>query len=296
MTRVTVLIPARNGAKTLAQTLDSLVSQSCADFKVLLVDDASSDGTAALGRSYAGRLEIEVLSLETNAGVAGALNRGLARIDTELVMRLDADDIAMPTRVAKQLAFLDANPQVDVCSSWMEMFYDAPGHAPALLAKPVDDAAIKTAMIQYCAISHPAIMLRKSFFDDVGLYDVRFDFAEDYDLWCRGALLGKCFANLPEALTRYRQHDGQVGKQKQQLQYERDMLVKRKYLGALLGGQPAGHLPEFFSLITRFTTPEIAVTVLQQSMPLLLALGRKIHDPQLFGEIVAACIGRHLRT
>ncbi len=296
MARITVLIPARNAQATLAQTLESLVAQTFQDFDVLLVDDASSDGTADIARSFAPRLAISVLSLASNAGVAGALNQGLARIDTPLIARLDADDLALPTRLEKQWAFLEAHTDIDVCSSWMEMFYDpASGRASQILAKPQEDATIKTALLQYCAMSHGASLFRKSFFDDVGVFDVRLDFAEDYDLWCRGALLGKRYVNLPEALTRYRQHDTQVGQQKRQLQYERDLVVKRKYISALLGGDAPGHLAEFFSLLTAFTSKDIAIGVVQQSFPLLLKLGQRVADPKTFSDIVAGCLGRHLR-
>ncbi len=292
---ITVLIPARNAQATLAETLDSMVAQTFKDFAILLVNDASSDATVEIAHSYADRLAIEVLNLSENAGVAGALNQGLARIGSKYIARIDADDIGHPTRLEKQFNYLESNPQIDVCSSWMEMFY-ADGRATHILVKPPEDAAIKTALVQYCSMTHGASLFRKSFFDDVGVFDVRLDFAEDYDLWCRGALLGKCYANLPEALTRYRQHEGQVGTQKRLLQYERDLMVKRKYISALLGGAPCGHLAEFFSLLTSFTTREISISVIEQSMPLLLKLGKRVTDEKLFAEIVSGCVGRHLRN
>ena len=139
-------------------------------------------------------------------------------------------------------------------------------------------------------------MFRKSFFDDVGVFDTRLDFAEDYDLWCRGALLGKRYANLEEVLTRYRQHAGQVGQQKRELQYVRDLQIKRKYISALLGGESAGFLAEFFHLLAQFSSREVAVEVIAQSMPLLLRLGQRVLDQKLFGEIVAQCMRRHLQN
>lgn len=295
MRSVTVLIPGRNVERTLAETLDSLVAQTYRDFEVLLVDDASSDGTLEIAQRYRAQLPIEVLTLSENAGVAGALNAGLAQIATPYIARIDADDIALPTRLEKQVGWLDANPDLAVCSSWMDVFYEEPGRDSHILAKPLADAAIKTALVQYCSMSHGASTFRNSFFADVGVFDRRLDFAEDYDLWCRGALLGKRYANLPEALTRYRQHAGQVGTEKRQLQYERDLAIKRKYISALLGGESSGYLAEFFSLITTFSSREIAVSVIEQSFPLLLRLGRRVLDEKLYGEIVAGCLGRHLR-
>lgn len=296
MTNMTVLIPARNSQTTLAETLESLARQTFKDFDVLLVNDASTDSTVDIAHGFDSRLKLSVLTLPENAGVAGALNQGLSQISSKYIARIDADDIALPSRLEKQFYFLEAHPELDVCSTWMEMFYDSPGRANQILRKPAHDAAIKTALVQYCSMSHGASMFRKSFFDDIGVFDMRLDFAEDYDLWCRGALLGKCYANLPEALTKYRQHDAQVGQQKRQLQYERDLLVKRKYISALLGGESPGNLAEFFSLLTSFSSKEIAIRVIEQSFPLLLRLGRKVYDEKIYTDIVSGCMGRHLRN
>ena len=294
MSKLTVLIPGRNAERTLADTLDSLVAQTWQDFQVFFVNDASSDRTVEIAHGYRSRLRLEVLTLTENAGVAGALNAGLQHIATPYIARIDADDIALPTRLEKQLVFLEANPDIDVCSSWMELFYEQPGRDSHILAKPLTDALIKTALIQYCSMSHGASTFRKSFFDDIGGFNVSLDFAEDYDLWCRGALLGKRYANLPEALTRYRQHEGQVGTQKRQLQYERDLAIKRKYISALLGGESPGNLAEFFSLLSVFSSKEIAASVLEQSFPLLMRLGQKMLDQKSYCEIVSQCIRRHL--
>ena len=296
MPAVTVLIPARNAEATLAETLESLATQTFRDFDVLLVDDASSDGTRAVAERFTDRLALRLLALPVNAGVAGALNLGLAQISSPYVARIDADDLALPTRLAQQHAYLQAHPGIDVCSSAMELFYPGGAQAGQLLVKPAGDSAIKTALVQYCALSHPACMLRRSFFDAVGLFDTQLDFAEDYDLWCRGALLGRHYANLPEALTRYRQHAGQVGQQKRQLQYTRDLQIKRRYIAGLLGENSAGYLPEFFHLLSVFASRDVAADVISQSMPLILRLGRRVADPALYDTLVAQCMARHLRS
>lgn len=295
MANITVLIPAHNAAATLAATLDTLVEQTYRDFDVLVVDDASTDDTAAIARQYAQSLVIDVLTVPHNLGVAGALNHGIARIAAPFIARIDADDLALPQRLEKQVACLAAQPHIDVCSTAMELFYEDGSRPNHILTKPADDAVIKTAMVQYTAMTHGASLFRKSFFDDVGVFDVRLDFAEDYDLWCRGALLGKCYTNLPEPLTRYRQHGNQVGQRKRQLQFERDLIIKRKYISALLGGTSPGFLAEFFSLLAVFGSRDITIAVLEQSMPLLTKLAQKVPHPETLNTIISGCIGRHLR-
>lgn len=296
MPKVTVLIPAHNAAATLAETLDSLVAQTYRDFDVLLVNDASTDATVEIALSYADRIAVRVLDLAQNLGVAGALNAGLAQIEAPYIARIDADDLATPNRLEEQVGYLESHPRIDVCSSAMEIFYDDGSRPNEMLIKPSEDARIKTALVQYASMSHGASTFRKSFFDDVGGFDVRLDFAEDYDLWCRGALLGKCYTNLPLGLTKYRQHNHQVGKLRAQLQYDRDLIIKRKYLTALLGGQSSGHLAEFFSPVLRFTSKEVTASVLEQVVPLLLQLAPRMPDQAYFAEIVAQCIARHVRN
>lgn len=162
MAAITVLIPAHNAVTTLAQTLDSLVGQTASNFDVLIVDDASNDDTVSLAKGYQDRLQLDVLCLPVNLGVAGALNAGLAAITNPYIARIDADDIALPTRLEKQWAFLEANPHIDVCSTWMELFYDPPLRPNQILAKPQHSATIKTALVQYCAMSHGASLFRSS--------------------------------------------------------------------------------------------------------------------------------------
>jgi hypothetical protein len=127
MPAITVLIPARNAEATLGETLESLVVQTWRDFDVLLVDDASTDGTRAVAESFAPRLALRVLALPVNTGVAGALNHGLAQISSPYVARIDADDVALPTRLAQQHDYLQDHPHIDACSSAVELFYPAGG-------------------------------------------------------------------------------------------------------------------------------------------------------------------------
>lgn len=296
MPKVSFLIPAHNAEKTLHETLNSLTQQTFRDFDILIVNDASTDNTVQVAHRYSPQLSIRVLTLEQNAGVAEALTRGLAHIDSEYIARLDADDIAHPKRLEMQVSYLDNKTEIDVCGSQIGFFSGdfTPGTVLRVLSHPTNNFAIKTGLIQNCAVVHGSALFRTGFFADLGGYDRRYDYAEDYDLWCRGALLGKNYANIPEILTYVRQHANQVSQQKAQLQHERDLAIKKKYISAILGGESPGLLPEFFSLRISFTSREIALNVLTQSMPLIMQLGQRIYDTKKYAEIVAGCIQRHL--
>jgi glycosyltransferase involved in cell wall biosynthesis len=293
MPKISVVMPTRNAAGTLAASLDSLVAQSFKDFEVVLVNDASTDDTLQIAEGYRNRLLLKIVSVEENQGVAKSINMGLTHTDSEYVARLDSDDIARPDRLDKQIAFMETYASVDVCGSDMEVFSDQDANR-YLLAHPTGNLEIKTAFVQRCAIAHPSVLARRSFFDSVGQYDPRFDFAEDYELWCRASLLGTQFANISEPLTYYRRHGGQVTLQKAQLQFERDIAIKKKYLIGLLDGAPSGHLAEFLSLQAQFPSKEVATAVLVDCTPALLHLGKRVPHEAEFGRIVSSSIRRHL--
>jgi glycosyltransferase involved in cell wall biosynthesis len=202
MPLISVVMPARNAAATLAATLDSLVAQTFKDFELVLVNDASSDDTPHIAESYCSRLSIRLVHHAENQGVAKSINEGLAQSDSIFVARLDADDLARADRLEKQLAFMTAHEAVDVCGSHMEVFSEEEGSQMAsfVLAHPTSHAAITTAFVQRCAMAHPSVLARRRLFDEIGAYDPRFDFAEDYELWCRAALLGRQLANIAEPL------------------------------------------------------------------------------------------------
>lgn len=296
MPQVSVVMPGKNVARTLAATLDSLVAQSFQDFELVFVNDGSSDETEQVLGAYEGRLRLRVVTHPENLGVAQSINDGLAVAQGELIARLDADDLAMPERLAKQVAFMQAQPHIDVCGTQMEVFSDDdPQHRTAyVLSHPTQHAAIRTALIQRCALAHPSVMARRALFDQVGAYNPNFDFAEDYELWCRCAMLGRQFANLPEPLTRYRQHAGQVSKQKSQLQFTRDIAIKNLYLASHLDGRHKGHLAEFLSLSTQFASKDIAMAVLMDCTPAMLQLARRVADVDEYDRIVAGSLKRHL--
>jgi glycosyltransferase involved in cell wall biosynthesis len=296
MPLISVVMPARNAAATLAATLDSLVAQTFKDFELVLVNDASSDDTPHIAESYCSRLSIRLVHHAENQGVAKSINEGLAQSDSIFVARLDADDLARADRLEKQLAFMTAHEAVDVCGSHMEVFSEEEGSQMAsfVLAHPTSHAAITTAFVQRCAMAHPSVLARRRLFDEIGAYDPRFDFAEDYELWCRAALLGRQFANIAEPLTRYRRHGGQVSRQKAQLQFSRDIAIKRKYLTGWLDGGAQAHLAEFLSLSTQFASRDVALAVITESTPAMLQLGQRLPDQDEYARIVAGSIRRHL--
>ena len=295
MPLISLVMPARNAEATLADSLETLTRQTFDDFELVLVDDGSTDATGEIAARYAQQLKLRVIVHADSQGVARSINDGVLAGDSEFVARLDADDLALPARLERQLEFLRANRSIGVCGSHMQLFRRENGKLEVsnVLAHPLDNAAIRTALVQRCAISHPSLMCRREVFELAGYYDVRFDFAEDYELWCRASLLGVQFANIPEILTCYRKHPGQVGQEKAYMQYERDLEIKKRYIGAWLQESP-GILPKFLSLQTKFPSREAAMEALQQCSEAMIKLARTVPDLDEYARIVSGSMARHM--
>lgn len=200
--RVTVLTAVHNGEAYLAEAIESVLAQTCPDFELLLVDDGSTDRSREIARSYADP-RIRILENERNVGLARSLNRGLAEARGALVARLDADDVCEPERLARQVAFLDAHPDVALLGSGYTEI-DAQGRPGRVLRLPTAHADLCWALLFYCPFVHSAAMIRKdAVLGAVGPYDETLSYSMDYELWRRIARRLRV-ANLPEPLVRYR--------------------------------------------------------------------------------------------
>ncbi len=210
--RITVLLPVYNAGAFVDDAVQSILAQTFTDFELLCIDDGSTDGSVArLDQLAVGDSRIRVIH-QPNAGLVQTLNRGIAEARGELIARMDADDIALPDRLAKQVAFLDQHPAVAVVGG-AAAFFNAKGLTGQVLAHPAEPEAIRVALAVDSAIVHPAAVIRRSALAAVGGYRQPFTDAEDYDLWLR---LAEKFdlANLPDIVLHYRFHEQQVSVRK----------------------------------------------------------------------------------
>ncbi len=203
-----VLMPVYNGARFLPEAIDSILGQTFADFEFMIVDDGSTDATPAILADYASRNpQIRVLR-QANAGIVAALNRGLAECRAPLVARMDADDVSLPTRLERQVAFLAGHPTVAVVGTAFQ-FISETGSAGPDVRHPLGHAAITRGLRHENCLAHPTVMMRRDIILAIGGYREFLRHAEDYDVWTRVAERQE-LANLPERLLRYRVHGGQV--------------------------------------------------------------------------------------
>ena len=208
--RVTVLLPVYNARAFVAEAVRSVLDQTFGDFELVAIDDGSTDGSAEVLSTIADP-RLRILRQE-NRGLIATLNRGIAEATGELIARMDADDISLPDRFAKQVAYLDAHPKVVAVGGAAQFFTDA-GPQDFVLRHPNDPAAIRQALAKDSAIVHPTAMIRRDALTGIGGYRRAFVDAEDYDLWLRLAEKHD-LANLDDVVLHYRVHAGQVSVRK----------------------------------------------------------------------------------
>lgn len=296
MSDISVALPVHNGARTLAATLDSLAQQSLRDFEVVVLDDASSDDSVAIAASYQDRLNLRLIQAERNLGISGARNRLLAEIESPFIAILDHDDICHPERLARQHAYLQAHPEIDIVGSAVTYFSDVADlpTASRVLRHPADDAAIKTKLLHNCPMVHPSAMARRSFFADAGGYLAEFSPAEDYALWCRAALLGKRFANLDEPLLYYRLHPTQTSQVQGQRMVLKDIEIKRLYIRALLSGDNDASLAELLCPYLHHESKQALAGALPGLMPVILKLAQRVPCPATYAKLISQVLGERI--
>ncbi|MBW4608850.1 MAG: glycosyltransferase [Hassallia sp. WJT32-NPBG1] len=204
MPKVSVIIPAYNALAYLAETVDSVFKQTFSDWELLIVDDGSSDGTAAWARQITdSRVR---LICQKNQGSSVARNTGITAAKGEYIALLDADDLWEPTKLEKQVRFLEENPSIGLVDTWT-ILINQKGKSTGRIIVSSAEGDVWKQLVQFkpvcCCDSTP--LIRRSCFDNVGLFNPDLPYLEDLDMWIR--LAGRYeFAAIKEPLVRYRQH------------------------------------------------------------------------------------------
>lgn len=199
--KVSVLMGMFNESANLETALNSILKQSFQDFEVFLCDDASTDNSFEIAKSICGSdPRFHLLRNEKNEGVAASVNRCLPLAKGEYVARMDLDDICSLQRFEKEVAFLDAHPDVSLCSS-LAYCFDEQGIYGLLgssgLKHPKDNFFVAPYV-------QPSAMIRRSAFVQAGGYDPNCRRSQDYDLWCKFGSLGFVGYVIDEPLLFYR--------------------------------------------------------------------------------------------
>ena len=197
---------AREKPTFLRDCLQSLARQTRPAAEIILVEDgAITEELRAVIDSFAATLPIKPVRLPVNVGLGRALNAGLSHCSHMLVARMDTDDVARPTRLEKQLAYMEARPEIAVCGTWVVEKDAAMQHATFLKKLPLEHVAMAAFAKNRNPLCHPACIFRRDAVLSVGGYPAVFP--EDYALWSLMIVRGFRLGNLPEVLLDMRTGD-----------------------------------------------------------------------------------------
>jgi len=203
---VSVIMPVFNREQYVGAAIQSILDQSYSNFELIIVNDGSTDKSEEIINDFK-KKDSRIISIsQTNQGIVSARNAGCSNARGDYIAILDSDDISVRNRLERQILFLESNPDVGICGSWVKTIEDD----PQIWRYPTLNDDIKASLLFFCPFAHSSIMMRRSaipFFPSP--YTESFDTAEDYDLW------EKCmditaYSNLSEILVFYRVHDANI--------------------------------------------------------------------------------------
>ena len=221
--RVTVFIPVHNRARYICVAVNSILAQTFEDFELLVVDDGSTDETPEVLAAYDDP-RVRVVRNDTNRGIPYTRNRGLELARGEYIALLDSDDHSYPQRLARQVAWLDAHPDVVQVGSWCS-FMDGDGNMlDRIRRQPLAPDDIECHLMFHCPIINRTVMARTAALRELG-YDESFPRCQDYDMHCRLSDRHR-LANLPEILVCGREHAGRFTGRTTELGRDRKMAIQ----------------------------------------------------------------------
>ena len=208
MPLVSVVMPTYN-SKYVWQAVDSILNQDLSDFEFIIVDGSPVNGLLKILEEHGVLDKRIIIEYRPDLLYTAALNHGCKLAKGKYIARMDSDDISYRNRFSKQVAFLEAHPDIGLVGSWRHDYDESGMVITATKRPPTNPYIIKWALNFGDCVTHSSIMARADVLERIGFYDQNFAHSEDYDLLARASAVTK-IANIPEILMAYRRHSGQA--------------------------------------------------------------------------------------
>lgn len=236
--KISVVMSVYNASRHIAKAIDSILAQSLTDFEFIIVNDGSTDDSKEIIKGYE---DPRIRYFEhKNIGPAASRNRGIMHGRGKYVAIMDADDIALPKRLAEQAAVLDRHPHYGFIGSYCYLI-DESDNEKSLIKHPRNDVGIRWLNLFDSPFVHSSVLLYREAVESVDLYDAAgyAEFCEDYDLWSR--LLSQfTAANFPKPLMLYRDNLLGISRTRRLDQEQRSISISARNIAQLLGDDGFG--------------------------------------------------------
>ncbi len=197
---VSIVIPVHNGERYIKESIDSCLEQTYNNIEIIVVDDKSEDGTLEILKRYGDK--ITVIPIEKQNGLGNVINIGIRESRGTYIARMDADDIMYPTRIEKQIEYLESNPNCVAVGGQIDII-DENSNVTGHREYAIEDKDIKKNRFLFQPFAHPAVTLRKSTVEDIGLYPENMWKVEDVKFFLILSTKGE-FHNLEDTVLKYR--------------------------------------------------------------------------------------------
>jgi glycosyltransferase involved in cell wall biosynthesis len=231
---VSVVLPVRDGALFVHRAIASIKTQTLSAWELVIVDDGSADATAEIVTAI-GRDDQRVRLLKScSPGIVGALNTGIDAAHGRLIARMDADDEALPQRLADQVEWLERNPEIGLASCLVEFGGDRNARAGYALHVDwinslVTEDEISLNRFVESPLAHPSVMFRRELLAEHGGYHPG-DFPEDYELWLRWLDAGVRMTKVPRVLLRWNDSPQRLSRRDPRYDPEAFFRVKARWI------------------------------------------------------------------
>lgn len=201
-------MPVYNAELYLREAIESILNQSYCDFHFLIVSDGSTDGSVDIIRSYSDP-RIKLLQPQ-HMGYSLIMNFGLERADSKFLALMDSDDISLPNRLEKQIAFLEDHPEIGACGTWVQTIGDKSGQ---IWKYATDADEVHCRSLFNMSVAHPTLMLRLDTLNKSGTrYNPEYYYACDWE-FLQQCVKSFSIANIPETLVHYRIREGSCSRE-----------------------------------------------------------------------------------
>lgn len=203
---LSVVMPVYNSEKYLKVAIQSVLKQTYTNFEFFIINDGSTDQTASIINKFAIKdKRIKPIHIKKQGGISNAMNIAIRKAKGVFIARADGDDICLLNRFEKQVNYLLAHPKVDILGTYFCLFFNGKVNECKVVPASVNDVYNGKPPVH-----HPTCLIKRNVSPKYGIYNSRYDNAEDVELWFRWFSQGVKFDNIPEVLYKKRIHEGCV--------------------------------------------------------------------------------------